>query len=92
MGTRIGVALDQQNCGPNWRRTFFAAQAHLIVSEGCVERFAVVCEELLVGVHATDLISGRRLLGKRGSEHRVAEHCAAERKTGGQPEPGNAHG
>jgi|CZKY01.1.fsa_nt_gi hypothetical protein len=51
MGTRAGVALDQQNYGPTWRRTSFAAHAHLsgnIVSEGCVERFAVVCEELPV--------------------------------------------
>jgi hypothetical protein len=51
MGTRAGVALDQQNCGPTWRRKSFAAHAHLsgnMVSEGCVERFAVVCEELPV--------------------------------------------
>lgn len=51
MGTRAGVALAQQTCGPTWRRTSLAAHAHLsgnIVSEGCVERFAVVCEELPV--------------------------------------------
>jgi hypothetical protein len=51
MGTRAGVALDRQNCGPTSRRTSFAAHAHLsgnIVSEGCVERFAIVCEELPV--------------------------------------------
>jgi hypothetical protein len=44
MGTRAGVALDRQNCGPTSRRTSFVAHAHLsgnIVSEGCVERFAV---------------------------------------------------
>ena len=51
MGTRAGVALDRQNCGPTSRRTSFAAHAHLsenIVSEGCVEHFALVCEELPV--------------------------------------------
>ncbi len=48
MGTRVGVALDRQNCGPTWSRTSLAAHVLLsgnIVSEGCVERFAVVCGE-----------------------------------------------
>jgi hypothetical protein len=51
VGTRARVALDQQNCGPTWHRMSFAAHAHPsgnIVSEGCVEHFAVVCEELPV--------------------------------------------
>jgi|SRR5580700_206690 hypothetical protein len=40
-----------------------------------------------LNVKPSDLISGRRLPGKRESYHRPAE-----RKTGGQPEPGKAHG
>src|SRR5271166_2220146 len=40
-----------------------------------------------LNVKPSDLIGGRRLPGKRGSEHRAAE-C----KTDGQPEPVNAHG